>query len=237
MLKPDRRHGAAFHTPGALPPKPRQRARERGITSNIDTRPQHPPPPPRVSLCPLLLALRDPGQSPSSLRRVRRVVAAGTAVGPMRVASVVCALPFALSSGAVAGAAGVVPRGFPSAAPDSHPVLPLQAASRHRCPFGPEAGVRCPVACEWGPIVGLLGPWLTPSGAFLCVWGPVSPPPNSRTPCVCMAMGRARGMRRCGEAGCTRVVLEERRGGVWKPKFCARNIAQINTSGSWGGGE
>ena len=63
----------------------------------------------------------------SSLRRVRWVAVARSAVGPVRVASRVCAI--VLSSGAGAGAAGVVLRWFPSGALDRHPVLPPQTAS------------------------------------------------------------------------------------------------------------
>ena len=85
--------------------------------------------------------------TPSSLRRVHWLAVACLAVGPLRAAECVCGRvkPTGLSSGAVAGAAGLVLHWFPSGALDSHPAPPPpQTASGRRCLLGSGASVRCP---------------------------------------------------------------------------------------------
>ena len=81
----------------------------------------------------------------SSLCRLRGVVVARSAVGPVRIAWFVWGVGTVLSCGAVAGAAGLVLRWFPSGALDSHPVFPPQTAPGRHCLLGHEAGLRCPV--------------------------------------------------------------------------------------------
>ena len=108
-----------------------------------------------IGFLPRTFGLRWPGTvARPSLRRVRRVIAVRSAVGPVRVAVVYCAGPSTWSAAAVAGAAGRVRHCF---APGPSRRLPRMTCAGASVRAGPWGWRFASFACEWGPPVGLLG--------------------------------------------------------------------------------